>query len=76
MEKDIIILKNDNNEERYKLLSVIDNQYIIYTALSNNNPTNNINIIKVKSLDELDKLLPIQNNELKEIEQKYLSLLY
>ena len=75
MEKDIIVFKNDNNEERYKLLSVIDNQYIIYTPLSNNNPTSNINIIKVKSLDELNNPLPIQNSELKEIEQKYLNLL-
>ena len=74
MEKDLITLITDSNEERYKLLSVIDNQYIIYTLLDNHNPIDNINIIKVKSLDELE-ILPIDDEETRIIEQKYLDLL-
>ena len=74
MEKDIITFINDISEEKYKLLSVIDNQYIIYTDIDNLNPVDNINIIKVKSLNELT-ILPIEDNELKEIEQRYLDLL-
>ena len=74
MEKDLITLITDSNEERYKLLSVIDNQYIIYTLLDNHNPIDNINIIKVKSLNELE-ILPIDDEETRIIEQKYLDLL-
>ena len=74
MEKDILTLINNDSEEKYKLLSVIDNQYIIYTTIDNLNPTSDISIIKVNSLSELT-LLPIEDNEIKEIEKKYLDLL-
>ena len=71
MNKDII--KIDNQE--YKLLAFINNQYIIYTDIDNLNPNDNIYIIKVKSLDELNNILPITDDELITIENKYLSLI-
>ena len=74
MEKDVLTLINGNNEEKYKLLSVIDNQYIIYTTQDNLNPTCDISIMKVKSLQELTTL-PIEDSEIQEIEQKYFDLL-
>ena len=74
MEKDLLTIISDNGEERYKLLAVIDNQYILYTTLTNINPIDNINIIKVKSLDELD-VIPITKNEMETIYDKYNDLL-
>lgn len=74
MEKDLLTLITDKEEEKYKLLSVINNQYIIYTPLDNYNPIDNINIIKVKSLNELE-IIPIGDEETRIIEQKYLNLL-
>ena len=74
MEKDILSLINNDGEEKYKLLSVINNQYILYTSKDNLNPIEDINIIKVKALNELT-ILPINDNEIKEIEQKYLNLI-
>lgn len=74
MEKDLLTLITDKEEEKYKLLSVINNQYIIYTPLDNYNPIDNINIIKVKSLNELE-IIPTSDEETRIIEQKYLNLL-
>ncbi len=74
MEKDVLTLINDNSNINYKLLSVIDNQYIIYTNIDNLNPMSDISIIKVTSLGELTPL-PMEDSEIKEIEQKYLDLL-
>ena len=74
MEKDILKIINEESEEKYKLLAIFDNKYILYTTLSNNNPTSDINIIKVKSLTDLE-VIPIDNNEIQEIEQKYLKII-
>ena len=74
MERDLLIFTYDNGEERYKLLSIIDNQYIIYTTLTNINPMDNIHIIKVKSLNELD-IIPITNEETDNVLEKYKNLI-
>ena len=74
MEKDILTLLDNEKEEKYRLLSVIDNNYIIYTTIDNFDPTRDINILKIKSLSELETI-PITDQEIKMIEKKYLSLL-
>ena len=74
MEKDILTLLDNEKEEKYRLLSVIDNNYIIYTTIDNFDPTRDINILKIKSLSELETI-PITDHEIKMIEKKYLSLL-
>lgn len=74
MEKDILTLVNNDKETKYRLLSVIDNSYIIYTTIDNFDPTRDINILKIKSLSELETI-PITDQEIKMIEKKYLSLL-
>ena len=71
MNKDIIKIDNDE----YKLLVVLDNQYIIYTNLDNLNPNDNIMVIKVKSMDELNNIIPMTDEELKNVEEKYLSII-
>ena len=74
MENDLITLLINDKQEKFKLLSIIDDQYIVYTPLDNYNPTSNIYIIKVKSINELE-LIPIDKMKLEVIKEKYSNLL-
>ena len=74
MENDLITLLINDKQEKFKLLSIIDDQYIVYTPLDNYNPTINIYIIKVKSINELE-LIPIDKMKLEVIKEKYSNLL-
>ena len=64
--------ENDNKKE-YKVLLIIDEEYkyIIYTDLENNDIRENLMVAKVKSLDNLEKTLPITPDEWQMIEDKY-----
>ena len=75
MNKDYIILKENNQEKKYQILLLIDNKYIIYTNINNNNLHKDIHVIKVQTINNNQVSLPISNEELEEINQKYLEII-
>ncbi len=75
MNEDTIILLENNVEKEYCLLLTIDNKYIIYTDIDNNNINKNIYVIKVDSINDNQSILPITDDELNIINQKYLELI-
>ncbi len=71
---DIITLYDENNQTKdYKLLLVIDKdfKYIIYTDLDNNNIKNDLYAIKVKSLNNNEETISINDSEWNMIEEEY-----
>ncbi len=75
MNEDTIILLENNVEKEYCLLLTIDNKYIIYTDIDNHNINKNIYVIKVESINDNQSILPITDDELNIINQKYLELI-
>lgn len=75
MDKDIITIVSNNEKKEYRLLSIINNQYIIYTNLDNDNITKDIHVIKVESMDNLDKIIPMTDKEYEIITKKYDNLI-
>ena len=75
MNKDYIILNENNQEKKYQILLLIDNKYIIYTNINNNNLHKDIHVIKVQTINNNQVSLPISNEELEEINQKYLEII-
>ena len=74
MSNDIItVYDNNNNGKDYKLLLAFNKEYkyIIYTDLYNNDVNNNIYAIKIKSLNQSEDILPIDESEWKMIEEVY-----
>ena len=72
MEK-IIVYDENNNPKEYKLLLIIDKEYkyIIYTDINNDNIEKDIMVAKVTSLDNINKMLQINENEWQMIEERY-----
>ena len=72
----ITIYDNENNKKDYKILLIIEKEYyyIIYTDLKNTNIKNNLNVVKVSSLDKLD-IIPMNNNDWKIVETEYKNLI-
>ena len=71
MDKDIITIVSNNEKKEYRLLAIISNQYIIYTNLNNSDITKDIHVIKVESIDNLDKIIPMTDEEYEIINKKY-----
>ena len=78
MNNDIITLYDENNlKHEYKLLFVIDKEfkYIVYTNVDNYNIKKDLYVIKVKSLNNNEKSIPITDDEWKMINDEYQKLI-
>ena len=73
-----IKIYDDKNElKEYKVLLVIDmeNKYVIYTNIDNDNPHKDLMVAKLKSLKGENETLPITDAEWEMIEQEYLKVI-
>ena len=75
MNKDTIKLLENNTEKEYRLLSIIDNKYIIYTDIDNINIYKDIYVVKVNQVGDNQNTIPISDEELKIVNQKYLDFM-
>lgn len=73
MNNDLITLYDSNNQKKdYKLLLVIDKEYkyVIYTDINNTDINSNLYAIKIKEFNNNEETIPIDDNELKMIENE------
>ncbi len=77
MNRDIIILYDDNGKKEYKLLMVINKEYkyLIYTEIDNCNPEKKLYAIKTKALKSGEETIPITDEEWTMIEKVYTNLI-
>ncbi len=77
MNRDIIILYDDNEKKEYKLLMVINKEYkyLIYTEIDNFNPEKKLYAIKTKALKSGEETIPITDEEWTMIEKVYTNLI-
>ena len=70
---------NDSNNQKkdYKLLLVIDKEYkyVIYTDINNTDINSDLYAIKIKEFNNNEETIPIDDNELKMIENKLKELI-
>ena len=69
----ITIYDENNDPKEYKILLIINKKfkYIIYTDLDNDNIEKNLNVAKVSSLDNINEMLPINDEEWQMIDECY-----
>ena len=69
-----IKIYDENNEiKEYKVLLIIDKEYkyIVYTDIDNNDFNKDLMVAKVKSLDNVNETIPIDEKEWEMIEDYY-----
>ena len=68
----ITIYDKEGNKQEYKILLIIEKEYyyIIYTDINSQSIKNNLNVIKVSSLDNL-AAIPINDDEWNMLENEY-----
>ena len=73
----VTIYDENNNPKEYRLLLILNREfkYIIYTDIDNKSIDSNLMVAKVTSLDNINEMLPISDQEWQMIEERYKKIL-
>ena len=73
-QSNFIVYDEFGNQKQCKILAIIENKYIVYTNINNNNLSENIMVSKFDKLTSEINLIPLDDYEWTFVEKKYLDI--